>query len=71
MIGSKGLEFPLVCIPCFGVVPVNPDDEQDEVNLLYVAMTRATQKLVMTYSKPSPLVGQLLLVGKLLNAMAA
>jgi len=71
MTSSKGLEFPLVCIPCFGAMPANAGDEQDEANLLYVAMTRATNELIMTYSKPSPLVGQLLLVGKLLKAMAA
>jgi len=54
MHSSKGLEFPLVCIP--GIGTATEDEEiQDEARLLYVAMTRATHELVMTHSETSPL----------------
>lgn len=43
---GKGLEFPLVAIP--GVDTVNADE--DEARLLYVAMTRATERLLVTGS---------------------
>lgn len=43
---SKGLEFPLVAIPA---VPIDATDvPPDEQRLLYVAMTRATQSLIVT-----------------------
>ena len=43
---SKGLEFPLVAIPA---VPVDTADvPREEQRLLYVAMTRATQTLIVT-----------------------
>ena len=43
---SKGLEFPLVAIPA---VPVDAADvPREEQRLLYVAMTRATQTLIVT-----------------------
>jgi hypothetical protein len=59
MHSSKGLEFPLVCIP--GVGAPGKDDEaiQDEARLLYVAMTRSTSELVMTHSDVSPLLGKM------------
>jgi len=46
---GKGLEFPLVAIPS---VPTAATDEE-EARLLYVAMTRATEKLLVTGS-PTP-----------------
>jgi len=55
MHSSKGLEFPLVCIPGIGVAPGEEEDVQDEARLLYVAMTRATHELVMTHSESSSL----------------
>lgn len=51
MHGSKGLEFPFVCIP--GIGAQSDDNLTDEARLLYVAMTRATQELVMTYGENS------------------
>ncbi|WP_038494731.1 DEAD/DEAH box helicase [Janthinobacterium agaricidamnosum] len=60
---SKGLEFPLVCIPGMGTLAAS-DDVQDEVRLLYVAMTRATQQLVMTHGDAS------VLADKMQKAMA-
>lgn len=54
MHSSKGLEFPLVCIPGIGA-STKEEDLQDEARLLYVAMTRATQELVMTHGDASSL----------------
>jgi superfamily I DNA/RNA helicase len=53
MHSSKGLEFPLVCIPAISAPSKKKDDLQDEARLLYVAMTRATQELVMTHGEES------------------
>jgi superfamily I DNA/RNA helicase len=53
MHSSKGLEFPLVCIPGIGAPSKEEDDRQEEARLLYVAMTRATQELVMTHGEGS------------------
>lgn len=53
MHSSKGLEFPLVCIPGVGVGLKDDDDIQEEARLLYVAMTRATHELVMTHADSS------------------
>jgi superfamily I DNA/RNA helicase len=49
MHSSKGLEFGLVLIPALGDMPANAEEEHDEARLLYVAMTRATDRLVMTH----------------------
>ena len=57
MHSSKGLEFPLVCIPGIGAASKTDEDIQDEARLLYVAMTRATQELVMTHGDSS-LIGE-------------
>lgn len=43
---SKGLEFPLVIIPATGELPT-PDADEEEARLLYVAMTRATERLAV------------------------
>ncbi|WP_433860882.1 hypothetical protein [Pseudomonas thivervalensis] len=43
----------LVLTPRLGDMPKKGDDEADEARLLYVAMTRAIDRLVMTYRKPS------------------
>jgi len=53
MHSSKGLEFPLVCIPGIGAASKDEQDPADEARLLYVAMTRATHELVMTHSESS------------------
>lgn len=53
MHSSKGLEFGFVIIPCLGEMPVSGEDQQSEARLLYVAMTRAMDKLVMTYREHS------------------
>lgn len=54
MHSSKGLEFPLVCIPGIGA-QIDDEDIPDEARLLYVAMTRSTRDLVMTHSDTSSL----------------
>lgn len=53
MHSSKGLEFPLVYIPAIGAPSKEEVNVQDEARLLYVAMTRATQELVMTHGETS------------------
>ncbi|TCI11422.1 DNA helicase II [Dyella soli] len=53
MHGSKGLEFPLVIIPGLGSLPKPGKDEADEARLLYVAMTRATERLVLIHHEDS------------------
>ncbi|MDD3765300.1 MAG: 3'-5' exonuclease [Nevskiales bacterium] len=45
---SKGLEFGATFIPRICEMPVKNEDESDEARLLYVGMTRATERLVMT-----------------------
>jgi superfamily I DNA/RNA helicase len=44
MHSSKGLEFPLVSISGIGYMPGKQDDPAAEARLLYVAMTRSTDK---------------------------
>ena len=52
---SKGLEFPLVCMPAIGTSDDKEHALEDEARLLYVAMTRATQELVVTHHEESVL----------------
>jgi ATP-dependent exoDNAse (exonuclease V) beta subunit len=53
MHSSKGLEFPVVCIPGVGSTGPHAESAEEEARLLYVAMTRATHELVMTHGEPS------------------
>jgi hypothetical protein len=53
MKSSKGLEFPLVIIPGLGQMPAPGEDETHEARLLYVAMTRATERLVLIHHEDS------------------
>jgi len=53
MHSSKGLEFHTVLIPGLGHLPDAKESEESEARLLYVAMTRATDCLIMTSSKES------------------
>jgi hypothetical protein len=55
MHSSKGLEFPYVIIPSVGASHHSNGTIEDEARLIYVAMTRATQALLMTYSAATPL----------------
>lgn len=53
MHSSKGLEFPFVIIPGIGGLPKDGQSETDEARLLYVAMTRATEHLLLIHHDDS------------------
>ena len=53
MHSSKGLEFPFVIIPGLGSLPKPGQSEADEARLLYVAMTRATEHLLLIHHADS------------------
>jgi len=59
MHSSKGLEFPVVAIPGLGFMPHRDFDIQEEAKLLYVAMTRAMDKLLLTCNKESQFVSRI------------
>jgi len=59
MHSSKGLEFPVVAIPGIGYLPFGREQETDEARLMYVAMTRSLEHLIMTGHRPSGFVTQL------------
>jgi hypothetical protein len=48
MHSSKGLEFPVVAVPGVGFMPDEREDEKAEARLLYVAMTRAMDQLIVS-----------------------
>ncbi|MBN8561107.1 MAG: NERD domain-containing protein [Leptolyngbya sp. UWPOB_LEPTO1] len=53
MHSSKGLEFPVVFVPGVGFMPTRDRSPEEEARLLYVAMTRAIDELVMTCDRES------------------
>jgi hypothetical protein len=53
MHSSKGLEFPVVFVPGVGFLPNPQSTPTAEARLLYVAMTRALDRLVMTCDRNS------------------
>jgi len=53
MHASKGLEFPVVLIPGIGYMPHPREDAAHEARLLYVGMTRAMDRLVVTHHADS------------------
>jgi superfamily I DNA/RNA helicase len=53
MHASKGLEFPVVFIPGLGYLPNQHQSVAEEARLLYVAMTRAIEVLVLTCDRRS------------------
>jgi superfamily I DNA/RNA helicase len=59
MHASKGLEFPLVVIPGLGYMPHAKEDPGAEARLLYVAMTRAIDRLILTAHRSSAFVERL------------
>ena len=59
MHSSKGLEFPVVFIPGLGYLPTGKGTIADEARLLYVAMTRAIEVLVLTGDRRSVFVERL------------
>jgi superfamily I DNA/RNA helicase len=60
MYSSKGLEFPIVAIAGVGFMPYMEDQEKEDAKLLYVGMTRATERLILTAHKHSDFVQRLL-----------
>ncbi|MBD2057812.1 NERD domain-containing protein [Oculatella sp. FACHB-28] len=56
MHSSKGLEFPVVFIPGVGYLPSQYSTPEEEARLLYVAMTRAIDQLVLTCDRESEFV---------------
>lgn len=69
MHSSKGLEFPLVCIPGLGAASKHDEDLRDEARLVYVAMTRSTQELVMTHGESSVLAAKMATAMNVLDAL--
>ena len=59
MHSSKGLEFPLVAVAGVGFMPQPHADPVDDAKLLYVAMTRATENLLITSHQQSAFLQQL------------
>ena len=59
MHSSKGLEFPVVFLPCLDSMPAPSQEVAAEAKLLYVAMTRAMERLHMTHHAGSPFVDRL------------
>ena len=56
---SKGLEFPVVAIVGLGFMPYGDSNAAADARLLYVGMTRATERLLLTASKESDFVRKL------------
>jgi superfamily I DNA/RNA helicase len=56
---AKGLEFPCVAIGGVGAVGRHGEDIEDCVRLLYVAITRATHEVFLSYSQESTVVERL------------
>ncbi|MBD2302986.1 NERD domain-containing protein [Nostoc sp. FACHB-190] len=53
MHSSKGLEFPVVLIPGVGYMPHQYNTPKEEARLLYVAMTRAVDQLILSCDRSS------------------
>jgi ATP-dependent exoDNAse (exonuclease V) beta subunit len=57
---AKGLEFPCVAVGGLGAVGRHGEVVEDCVRLVYVAITRATHEVFLTYSHDSPVVEKLM-----------
>ena len=55
----KGPEFPIVLVPFLESMPYMKDDVPGEAKLLYVGMTRAMDRLVLTHHGDSRFVAEL------------
>ena len=53
---AKGLEFPLVFVAGLDSMPFMNEPMEEEVRLLYVGMTRATDRLVLSAAGSSAMV---------------
>ena len=59
MHSSKGLEFPVVAVSGIGSMPAGGEDPVTAAKLLYVAMTRCTEKLLLTSHRETEFLVQL------------
>ncbi len=59
MHSSKGLEFPVDAVSGVGYMPGDGTDRVSEAKLLYVAMTRSTEKLLLTSHRETEFLTQL------------
>ena len=50
---AKGLEFPCVGVGGLGAVGRHGEEIEDCIRLVYVAVTRATHEVLLTYSQDS------------------
>ncbi|HET8700145.1 MAG TPA: 3'-5' exonuclease [Nitrococcus sp.] len=58
MHSSKGLEFPVVAILGLGYLPYKDEDPGQEARVLYVAITRAMEELIMMGHRESAFLQQ-------------
>jgi superfamily I DNA/RNA helicase len=59
MHACKGLEFDSVVVPDLGAMPFAKVEVQEEARVLYVALTRATHRLLITHHSDSVFTQQL------------
>ena len=59
MHSSKGLEFPVVAVAGVGYLPRKHHNKVSEAKLLYVALTRSTEKLLVTSHKENDFIKEL------------
>ena len=59
MHSGKGLEFPVVAVSGVGRMPVDKAEVLGEAKLLYVAMTRATERLLITADRDAEFTSEL------------
>jgi superfamily I DNA/RNA helicase len=57
---AKGLEFPCVGVAGLGLLGRHGEPVEDSIRLTYVAVTRATHEVLLTYSSESELVQRLI-----------
>jgi hypothetical protein len=63
MHSSKGLEFPVVAVSGVGYLPAERAEKVAEAKLLYVAMTRSTDRLLLTSHRETEFLAQLMDAG--------
>ncbi|MFN2194725.1 MAG: ATP-binding domain-containing protein [Anaerolineales bacterium] len=56
---SKGLEFPIVAVSEIGSMPADGEHPVSADNLLYAAMTRSTEKPLLTSHRETEFLSQL------------
>lgn len=64
MHSSKGLEFPMVIVTGVGSLPYDDENPVPDAKLLYVAMTRSTDKLLLTSHRSSGFTKELLVTNE-------